>query len=184
MLELSAQITVGPALNLITGLAERAKDLTPVWLGGVKPSLDRFFEEQFATNGNAGGFPWPPLTDATLAAKARLGRGNMGILRLFDRLWASLVKPTPGNAGISAIGGQGTTTQVYVRGTAVQSDTGFPYALAHQSGFTVSGWGRAQFAVPKIVPPRILIPPVMPAPLIEQWAQMMRDYIVEGAPPS
>src|SRR5260370_307197 len=96
MPELFAQIEVGPALLLLAAVRERAADLTPVWLGQVKPDLDTFFEQQFESPGIVGGFPWPPLTEATLAAKARMGRANMGILRLMNTLWASLVKPTGG----------------------------------------------------------------------------------------
>lgn len=165
----TAQIEIGPALQLLEAVAGRASDLRPVFLSAVKTSLDRFFISQFDTQGAEGGQPWAPLQPSTLAAKGRAHRAAMGVLRFTNRLWASLTKPTPGNLGISA-----ATANIMYRGTMV------PYAYFHQYGYTVSRWGKALFHNPRHVPARILVPAEMPPRYVEAWGRSIQRYVVEG----
>jgi len=167
--ELSAQVVIGPAVQVLAEVAARAGDLRPVYLGPLKNSLDQFFTSQFSTAGAEGGTPWAPLTPATLASKARSHRAGMGILRFTNRLWASLVKPTPANLGISR-----ASENLYFRGTQV------PYALFHQYGYTVSRWGKQLFHNPRAVPARPLIPVRMPTAYVEAWARSVQRYVVDG----
>src|SRR5689334_22402642 len=89
---LAIRVELGPAQELLADVGARAADLRPVWNDVVDPDFSAFGEQQFATEGAAGGTPWAPLSPATVTWKARFGRAGMGILRFFNRLWSSLTK--------------------------------------------------------------------------------------------
>src|SRR5579859_2304683 len=157
--------------QLLEGAAARSLDLRPVWADVVEPTVTEFFEEQFATEGRAGGTPWAPLTPATLAAKARAGREGMGILRFTNALWGSFVNA--GSAGSIRV----MEPQRYVRGSSLTTPSGRGLAALHQSGWIATQWGGRPFHAARDVPPRPIVPDPLPQAWVLTWGDAVAKYI-------
>jgi hypothetical protein len=109
----NVKVDTGSVFKALTDLDLKTADLRPVFANTVDPSLTQFFLRQFATEGKAGGEPWPGLKPRTLQARKRPGHGRGGILRDTGRLWAGYTK-SGGPGSVREIG-----RQSYVRGVSV-----------------------------------------------------------------
>ena len=156
------------AQRMLREAGKRSRNLSPVFRGPVDKLVTKLFTDQFATEGKSGPLPWAPLSAATLADKARIRRGRMGVLRRFNTLWASLVK-SGGPQGIRDIG-----PDRYERGTAV------PYAAAHQLGARIRRWGNVTFRTPKRLPVRQVVPDPAPPRFVDAVARHVADFVAEG----
>lgn len=152
-------VQVTPAQSLIARLRAATKDLSPVFDGPITNSVHEMFGRIFDTEGAYINQPWAPLRPSTVAIKNRLGRGEMGILRRFNTLWASLVKRS--------------APQGYriVRPQSLTIGTSVPYAAKHQQGDPSTHLPQR-----KIAPS----PDEIPAPLLAEWSTLMERYIVKG----
>lgn len=133
-------------------LASRTKDLRPAF-DKIDKHVSTVFRRQFATEGAFGGQKWDPLKPATIKSRQKAGGNRGGILRNFNRLWASLVKIGPESIRI-------VRPKYYERGTAV------PYAESHQEG--------------EGVPIRHIIPDPMPESVVRTWEKVIADTIAGG----
>lgn len=149
-------------LGLILG---RAEDLTPVLAGPVNESVNRYFVQQFDSEGGHGGLRWAKLSPVTLKLRQRRGRGRGGILRDTNRLWASLTKLGLGPDAIRII-----TPRSLERGTSV------PYARSHQTGWRGQIFGRGSVTVPA----RVIIPDPMPRRISQEWVDLIGAYVGRG----
>lgn len=159
MLELSTRIELKRAEQLLQEVQHRAADLTPVFRGPVDSLVTRFFDQQFQTDGRAGGTPWLPVSALTQKLRGRSGHGHEGPrepLQDVNVLWGSYVK-SGGPDSIRVI-----EPRRYVRGSAV------PYAAAHQEPRLITTLFGRPLREPKTVPARPVIPKEMPAKFVEQ----------------
>lgn len=113
------------AMAAITQAQLAAANLQPVLEGPITNDVHKFFAKRFASRGSYGGDQWQPLSARTLANKRLIGRSQMGILRRFNTLWASLTKRS------HPLGYRLATAHQLVVGTSV------PYAEPHQLGLKV-----------------------------------------------
>lgn len=100
--------------------AEHAGDATPAW-EEIYSQLIKIEQEQFATEGAAGGEAWAALAASTVAAKARMGL-RPEILRATDEMYNSLTNEDDPNQ-LKII-----TPSMLAFGSLM------PYAKYHQSG--------------------------------------------------
>ena len=149
-------VNIGPSMALLKKLRQKAADLTPLFEGPMTNRVHEMFARIFASEGGIIGRPWAPLSPATLEAKRRIGRGDMGILRRFNTLWASLTKRG------HPLGYRIVTKRSLLIGTSV------PYAASHQAG--------------KGVPERTIVPSEdqIPAAIRAEWDQLMTTYLEEA----
>lgn len=168
MVEVKVSIDVGPALQKITGLSNRAADLSPVFKGPVDASVSQLFIKQFDTEGAFGGDRWAPLLPLTLRLRKERGHGQGGILRDTSRLWASLVKVGPESLLL-------ISPHSYQRGTTV------PYARFHQIGWTSTMIFGHLRSVAIQVPARPPVPKPIPAETVALWRRSILSYIAGGA---
>jgi hypothetical protein len=156
------------------GMAERLADFTPYWEAVASPMVAGWFQSIWETEGaNINGAPWAPLSETTLALKAKRGRGAMGVLRDSDRLFHSLT--VRGDAdqlrNVSPLG--------LFYGTAANR-AGAPYPLYQQKGWTMSKIFGHVIEPPRDVPAR----PFVPASLPGGWGDAIRgtilDYVQHG----
>lgn len=146
------QVLSGRAQRLLDQIARKTKNLTPLFEGPLTNRIHAFFGEIFATEGAVLGSPWAPLAPATLAAKTRVHRANMGILRRYNTLWASLTK-------------RGAPQGVrVVRPDRLIIGTSVPYAAIHQEG-------RDR------VPQRVIVPDELPAKESRAWESLLARYL-------
>ena len=111
--------------------ADNAVDLRPVWTSADERFTERE-KEQFAGEGSVKPSPgesgWTPLSPRYKAQKQREPGIREAIMQRSGRLKESLVNPfAPG-----AVHDLDRTS--YERGTAVTSDSGYPYPAAHAEG--------------------------------------------------
>ncbi|MCX7844361.1 MAG: phage virion morphogenesis protein [Candidatus Bipolaricaulota bacterium] len=135
--------------RLIEGVIHRGQDLRPVWA-----CIARDFHEvetrQFATEGGLGR-PWPPLSPAYAAWKAKHYPGAPILVRT-GRLRASLVGST-------------RDTVEVMEPHMLRIGTRVPYALYHQTGTSR-------------MPPR---PPiVIPEAAKDRWVRLIHAYLKDG----
>lgn len=142
--------------GMLGGVAQRAADPRPVFNLSLDQAVRRFYRKRFETEGRFAGRPWQKLAESTLRYKQRRHRANMGILRLSNRLFASLTKRRS----------RGTLLVIrrdsYERGTTVQ------YAVAHQD--PRKGARPRRPIVPDALPPRVL----------REWRGLIGRWITEG----
>lgn len=168
-------------LSKLSGISDRAENLTPVWLDEVQPLVTDFIQRQFATEGAYGGKKWAPLAPATVALRQRPGHGRGGIGRDTNRLWASLVKSGGSSASVGGLLVIGP--QTYERGSSL------PYAQWFAGGYTSKTrpvytgqkWIFLRRAEPKKIPARPIFPDPLPAELVTNITDAVRRYIVGGA---
>jgi len=135
--------------RVLEGIEARAEDLRPVW-DVIAQDFGRIVARQFATEGGLGR-PWPPLSPAYAAWKARHYPGRPILVRT-GRLKESLVGRT-----IDTVDER--TRDSLTLGTAV------PYAIYHQKGT-------------KKMPPR---PPiVIPEAAKDRWARAIHEFVWTG----
>jgi hypothetical protein len=146
-------IGLAQAVGGLERLARRAANLEPVFRGPIDREVLAFGRSQFETAGRAGGAPWRALAASTVAQKRKIRRDGMGILRRFNRLFASVTKRTGPDALVVI------TPQRYERGTRV------PYALP-----LVTGTRRG-------VPARPIYPDVLPVPLLTRLATHVARHL-------
>lgn len=153
-MEPTIRVNLGPTLTRLKAAAAKAKRLEPVLEGPVTNAVHELFGQRFSTEGRYGGDAWAPLSAGTLAAKRRIGRANMGILRRYNRLWASLVKRS------APEGYRIVSDRQLIVGTSV------PYAPKHQLG--------------EGTPRRLIVPETVPKADTERWAKLVADYAAGG----
>lgn len=159
----SGGVNIAPAQKLFQTVQVRAADLRNPFHLYIDPSVVEFFRRQFASKGAEGKTPWAPLKASTIKRKSRANRGNMGILRFSNRLWASLTK----RGGPEVI--LNITPKLYQRGTSVVADSKkgpVPYPAIHQTG---SQDGR--------IPARPLVPDEMPANYLQKWGAIIAQHL-------
>lgn len=154
MIEAKIVVNVEPAKRLLKKYQKAAADPRSVLEGPIANRVHRMFERIFATAGTYIGSPWPKLAPSTIQQKAALGRANMGILRRFNTLWASLVKRS------HPLGYRIVTPEGMLIGTSV------PYAAAHQEGTDR-------------VPRRMIVPTPgkIPAQELNAWTLLMENHL-------
>jgi hypothetical protein len=146
-------VGLAQAVGGLERLARRAANLEPVFRGPIDREVLAFGRAQFDTAGRAGGVPWRALSASTIAQKRKLRRDGMGILRRFNRLFASVTKRTGPDALVVI------TPQRYERGTRV------PYALP-----LVSGTRRG-------IPARPIYPANLPPALLTRFATLVARHL-------
>ncbi len=135
--------------RMLEGVKYRTSDLRPVW-AAIADDFLQIEARQFATEGGLGR-PWPPLSPAYAAWKAKHYPGAPILVRT-GRLRASLT--SRGGDHVEAI-----EPQMLKIGTAV------PYARFHQTGT-------------KRMPPR---PPiVIPEEAKDRWVRLIQAYLQGG----
>jgi hypothetical protein len=110
------------AEKLLRGFEKRTGNLRPFFEGPLTNQVYQMERKIFKTEGQYIGRPWPPLLPQTIARKARIRRANMGILRRYNTLWASLTKRSAPQS-----------VRVVTRDSLLIG-TGAPYAAPHQDG--------------------------------------------------
>jgi hypothetical protein len=173
MPEISYAIDLGGIAQLTDTIESRIRDFTPLWEGAVDSLARGWMEEQWETEGAAGGNPWVSLSPVTLDLKGRENRRDMGILSHSGALMRSMRNRS------DPFELRESTKTEYRKGTRVESN-GFPYALAHQTGWTMhSFFGRP--VPPRSVRPRYIVPPVLPDAWINALQDVVVRYLEEGA---
>ena len=174
-MEIALGIDLDEVLAFTEGAEERLGDLTPYWEAAADPLIREFYEAVWASDGAiANGEPWAPLSDTTLALKARRGRADMGLLRDSDRLYDSLTKR--GDAGSLRL----VSPDAFFLGTAVTNE-GAPYPSFLQRGWTMRSIFGRELAEPRNVPARPFVPESLPDTFADAIARTMRAYIATGA---
>lgn len=157
------------------GMAARLADFTPYWEAVASPMIAGWFTSIWETEGaNINGTPWAPLTETTLAFKAKRGREKMGTLRDSDRLYQSLT--VRGDADQL----RDVSPSALFYGTAANA-AGAPYPFYLQHGWTMHNVYRNQIEPPRDVPARPFVPvDRLPDPWAEAIRATMLDYVQHG----
>lgn len=135
--------------RLLDGIIYRGQDLRPVWQY-IAEDFHQLEAQQFATEGGLGR-PWPPLSPAYAAWKAKHFPGAPILVRT-GRLRASLTGKT------------GDTVEV-LEPQILRIGTRVPYAIFHQTG-TVK------------MPPR---PPIVISEAAkDRWVRLIHAYLKGG----
>jgi hypothetical protein len=124
----------------------------------VIPLLAEFFEDQFATEGSAGGEPWEPLKPTTLMRKKQLGFADKGILRRKDKLYDALTSRERGTTG----------RRIQINQKGLRMIVTLKYGALHQEG---SPGGR--------IPARVLVPDPMPDEFMGKLRKMISGYLLD-----
>lgn len=173
-MQISLALDADAMTEATAGMAARLMDFTPYWEAVASPTIAGWFQSVWETEGAViNGSPWAPLSETTIALKAKRNRGTMGILRDSDRLYQSLT--VRGDADQL----RSVSPSALFYGTAANSG-GAPYPLYLQSGWTMhSIFGRA--VAPRKVPARPFVPvDRLPDPWAEALRATMLDYVRHG----
>lgn len=122
------------AVGLLSGFGDRAGDMRPA-LGIVRELMVQGHEENFESRGSFLGSSWPPLSDQTVARKARQGLTPEPLIGESGSLLASLS------------GGKGKVSRV--TRTSARAGTSVFYARFHQGG--ASGKRRGEMPARPLV---------------------------------
>lgn len=170
-----AVILIGGGGVTVTGLAaveralryahKAAVDLRPVFAGPIRNSIHDFFRRRFRTHGSHGGERWAPLRAATVRIKSQSHRGKMGVLRRYNRLWASLVKRGAPEGVVN------------ITKRSLEVGTSVPSAEQHQKGWTQTRvFGRPRKSSLRIAP-RKLVPRELPTSLTREWESVIVEHV-------
>lgn len=142
----------------ILGFAVRAEDPTPVFSAIHQSFLD-FETKQFDSQGQAGGQPWAPLKDSTVAAKAAAGL-DPRILHATLRLRDSLTSAS-------------SSDHIYQR-----QGNAYYHRLIMGSDVDYGKYHQSRSPRPSGLPRR---PPVsLPEDVKREWVKMLQRWIVYG----
>jgi len=158
-------------------LRDKAQDFRPFFLETVDPSMTEFLQDQFQTEGRAGGSPWAPLAPFTVQWKMRAGQGRAGPSKVGQdtrRMWAAFTKPgAPGSV-------RTIRKRYYERGAdAPRTKDGKSIPALFQSGYPSVVFG---FPTGRTVPARPIIPERIPGSLRKKWERAMARYLERGGP--
>ncbi len=145
-----------------------AQDFSNPLRGKITKLVTAFFKKQWDTGGRAGGEPWPRLRPATLRAKARARRSNMGILRMSGATRSSFIRRA----------GPDTFHRV-TKDSLEHGSRRFTAALA-QEGWTASQWGGRRFKTPRRVPPRKIVPSRLPRTMTNEVEQILIRHVLKA----
>jgi len=121
----------------VSGYAERADDLTPVFEDTILPKIMRREQRMFETRGASSGVYWSPLKGSTVERKKR----NPDVTHIFDPLRET-------DALMKSLSERGARYQVL----DVDQD-GFTFGTSHPAaGFHQEGTGRMRARPPLVIP--------------------------------
>lgn len=133
---ITCNLNAKPVLDGLDAFAASIADVAPA-LQTVADDFREMIEEQFATQGSAGGTPWAPLAPSTL----RRRRGGLTILESTGALRGSLT-----DAG--AFGHVEAFDGFTASGPSLNLGSELPFAIFHQTG---TGIGFGETEVPSAV---------------------------------
>jgi hypothetical protein len=166
----------------------KAADLRPFFIEELQPLVTEFLTRRFDTGGAFGGAPWSPLAEATLALRKRPGHGRGGIGRDTGRMWASWVKSVGATAAPGGV--LKITKDRYERGSSLKQSLFFHYGIESVTKPVQiedkSGGARWIFVrrkVPKRIPPRYIVPDVLPAEFLDTVNLRVKAYFLGNKNP-
>jgi hypothetical protein len=165
-LQLGVSVDISAVERMLVKLSSKTVDLRPVFHDVINPSVTKFFERQFDTEGAEGGAKWRKLSDLTRRLRTRSGHGRGGILRDTNVMWSSFVK------GYGPMAIQRIERQEMERGSRDRK------AALHQTGWKTSTVFGRKRQKPVRVPARPIVPKTMPAPLVTMWEGALSAFIL------
>lgn len=147
------------AAGRLDRISKRGQDLRPLWSGAMTDEVHRFFADQFATGGRAGGEPWAALAQSTIERKLRRGTAGNPILVDSGEMKASLTDRSHYAAAHKV-----TKKALEVWSTLTRR--GATTATLHQFG-TVH------------MPARVISPETIPEKYAGRWDDLVLRYVAD-----
>jgi hypothetical protein len=166
LVQLGVSVDISAVDKMLVKLGSKTTDLRPVFHDVIDPSVSKFFERQFETEGGEGGQKWKQLSALTKKLRTRSGHGRGGILRDTNTMWSSFI------SGFGPMSVRRVERQEMERGSRDRK------AYLHQTGWKTSTiFGRKRKKSIR-VPARPIVPKTMPPSLVTMWEGALSAFIL------